>query len=112
MSASVFSPTSRSSWRSHQLGGGGGQLFDPSRSYPYAPSAGGFSALDASTFSIQPPQQVIPNNAHHLLRRVFVRQGGAVTREQVERGLSELGRTGDGTGVAFLSLTLKVRSLQ
>ncbi|CAI8019550.1 hypothetical protein GBAR_LOCUS11745 [Geodia barretti] len=91
MSASMYSPTSRSSWRSHQLGIGGGQIFDPSQSYPYTYSVGGFSALDASTFSIQP-----------------VTQNGTLTQQLVERGLSELGRTGDGTGVTFLTLTLKV----
>lgn len=61
MSASVFSPTSRSSWRSHHLGPGG-QLFDPSQSYAYTYSAGGFSALDASTFSMQPLPQVKVSN--------------------------------------------------
>lgn len=114
MSASVFSPTSRSSWRSHNLDQSV-QAFDPSQSYPYTRSAGGFSALEASTFSM--PTQVSIIKAHHppqhepqrVTREYFVFfQNGALTQQQLERGLSELGTTGDGTGVVFLTLTLKV----
>jgi Leucine-rich repeat (LRR) protein/guanylate kinase len=69
-------------------------MFDPSQSYAYTLSAGGFSALDASTFSMQP----LP-------------QDGILTQQLLERGFSELGTTGDGTGVAFLSLTLTEHGL-
>lgn len=119
MSASVFSPTSRSSWRSPNLDPSG-QMFDPSQSYPYTRSAGGFSALDASTFSM--PTQVCLIKAHqppHTACMVYrsgreleilfhVPQNGTLTQQLLERGLSELGTSGDGTGVVFLTLTLKV----
>ena len=39
-----------------------------------------------------------------------VLQDGILTQQLLERGLLELGTTGDGTGVAFLSLTLTVES--
>ena len=53
---------------------------------------------------------MILNSAHHSFGNdsLIVRQNGTLTQQLVERGLSELGRTGDGTGVTFLTLTLKV----
>lgn len=42
--------------------------------------------------------------------RISVLQDGILTQQLLERGLLELGTTGDGTGVAFLSLTLTVES--
>ena len=35
-------------------------------------------------------------------------QDGVLTRELVQNGLSELGRTGDGTKMSYLSLSLSV----
>ena len=90
-------------------------MFDPSQSYPYTRSAGGFSALDASTFSMpiqvclikahQPPHSIVNRELDILFR---VPQNGTLTQQLLERGLSELGTSGDGTGVVYLTLTLKV----
>ena len=38
-------------------------------------------------------------------------QSGSLNQQLLERGLSELGTTGDGTNIAFLALTLKVSLL-
>lgn len=94
------------------------QMFDPSQSYPYTRSAGGFSALDASTFSMptqvslikahQPPHSVVYISRRELEILFHVPQNGTLTQQLLERGLSELGTSGDGTGVVFLTLTLKV----
>ena len=55
MSISVFSPTSRSSWRSHHPPA---QDFYLSQSISHVQSAGGFSGLEASTLSAGFVQQV------------------------------------------------------